>query len=300
MSLFRKGLGSSLINSRMIHLVRRHAPVWFKYLVLSVASRFISKRKVYPTRRGVRFRLLREHHCSWIAFEKDYESGCSDLIEGFLEPGDTGIDVGANFGWYSILMAKCGCRQVLAFEPNSRTFEVLRANIALNGFDEVIRARPAALGNQEGTGFLVLPIDGNSSLGQLRDSDEIVNRQTTVKIKTLDSESGEHAGAVAYLKIDAEGSEYDILCGAKSLLSHASPPVIQFEINARALHLRGTSEKAVANFLASLEFEILRPGKGLRYDPETRNPLKDGIWMAVPPGKFGERFRKKCLIGSAG
>jgi len=68
---------------------------------------------------------------------------------GFLRLGDVVYDVGANFGLYSIALGKRVGEQgqIIAFEPLSRNFERLKANIQLNDLKN-IRCFPNALGER--------------------------------------------------------------------------------------------------------------------------------------------------------
>jgi len=69
-------------------------------------------------------------------------------IPGFIPTKDEIIiDVGANVGDTSIYWAKLYGAKVLAFEPLSESFEIMRANISLNGLDDLITPYNLALGD---------------------------------------------------------------------------------------------------------------------------------------------------------
>lgn len=58
------------------------------------------------------------------------------------------IDVGANTGYYSLTLAKCGFDKVIAIEPNPPTLLRLKMNIALNGLDNKILVAPYCVGEK--------------------------------------------------------------------------------------------------------------------------------------------------------
>lgn len=45
------------------------------------------------------------------------------------------VDIGANFGWYSLLAAYAKARKIVAMEPNPRLFELLSQTLLVNGID---------------------------------------------------------------------------------------------------------------------------------------------------------------------
>jgi FkbM family methyltransferase len=88
-----------------------------------------------------------------LAFEGGYERAqLAFLTDGLRRRGcDTFVDIGANFGLYSILMAKePGCEQVIAFEPDPRNYDQLRANLYLNGLSGRVIAHRLAVGRENG------------------------------------------------------------------------------------------------------------------------------------------------------
>jgi phthiocerol/phenolphthiocerol synthesis type-I polyketide synthase E len=62
-------------------------------------------------------------------------------------PGDIVFDVGANIGVFTLCAAKQGAH-VYAYEPIPPTFELLRQNIHLHGFDTIAHARNIGLSDR--------------------------------------------------------------------------------------------------------------------------------------------------------
>ena len=71
----------------------------------------------------------------WFACTGEYETPLTEFLVRTLRPDSRCIDVGANFGYFSCLMARfCPEGQVVGIEADSHVFELLRDNLAINGF----------------------------------------------------------------------------------------------------------------------------------------------------------------------
>ena len=150
-----------------------------------------------------------------------------DLLLGYLKPGDTVLDVGANIGTHAVPFAAAvgGAGTVFAFEPQRLFFQILCGNVALNGLTNV-RCLPQAVGAARGSvripqlapmvpnNFAALPASGHAS-GE------------NIDVVTVDSLG---LTDCRLIKIDAEGMEPDVLRGARDTIS-ACRPVLFVENN---------------------------------------------------------------------
>src|SRR3990167_5064850 len=67
-----------------------------------------------------------------------YEKAEYEMALSLIEDGFCLFDVGANFGWYSLLFAKNFKKsKIFAFEPIGRTYDYMKFNIKLNGASNV-------------------------------------------------------------------------------------------------------------------------------------------------------------------
>lgn len=139
----------------------------------------------------------------------DWETQTSDYIQKNLKAGQTFVDVGANAGYFSVLASRIvgDTGKVLAFEPASDTYKVLLENTRnLNN----VSAYNIALSNYTGEADFF----GGKNTGQRGLNISATNGNSIlekVKVARLDS-FGIHADMV---KIDTEGSEADVIDGAK-------------------------------------------------------------------------------------
>ena len=80
---------------------------------------------------------------------REYEAEETKIIKRALKQGMIGLDIGANIGYYSILMAK-KCKKVYAFEPQSDNYKILKRNIKLNNYKDKIISERKALADYTG------------------------------------------------------------------------------------------------------------------------------------------------------
>ena len=183
-----------------------------------------------------------------------YWSGSNDRAElrqalRAMPPGGVMLDVGANFGFYSIAIA-ARLRQdcvVHAFEPNPATFDRLQKNIALNN-SGAVTAHQMGVSDRAGHASIVEE-RGHSGAAYLGPGADVV--VTTVE------DFCDHARVdrVDLIKIDAEGAELRILRGAARIL-HRCRPTILLELNAPTLEREHSSPAQVLALLRSLGYRV--------------------------------------------
>ncbi len=154
---------------------------------------------------------------------------------GFIGEGETVIDVGANFGYYSLLAAeRVGpSGTVVSIEPQAQPAALLRHSAQLNGFSQITVAE-TALGCDEGVQTLFCPLHRQSGIATLREDEAWLlkheHRSVRVPICRIDSIVSEmQLGPVAAVKVDVEGAELDVLRGGSSLFSGTDAPAIFLE-----------------------------------------------------------------------
>jgi FkbM family methyltransferase len=178
---------------------------------------------------GMRLRLdLRE------SLQRDFLFGLYDqrelaLMRRFLAPGGDMVDVGAHVGMYAVAaaLALCGRGRVLAFEPNPSARRQLEANVALNGCDNVL-VRDIAVAAGAGEALLHVPETSDPSFSSLRGGRFAEGDPLRVQTTTLDREVEAGGLSPAFVKIDVEGAELDVLAGAETTLR--ARPVLLVEV----------------------------------------------------------------------
>jgi FkbM family methyltransferase len=166
-----------------------------------------------------------------------------DLLAKLVPRGGIAVDVGANVGFFAYALAEIADR-VLAFEPNPDY--AFFARWMLRGRAEV---RELALSDKPGRGTLHVPRSEQGTILHLAGSLKRTHRQF-LSVKTYDVEVGtlDELGLVGvhFVKGDVEGSERDVLDGARATIAR-DRPVILLEL------LAGTHEDPAADTAAICE-----------------------------------------------
>jgi FkbM family methyltransferase len=201
-------------------------------------------------------------------------------------PGATVIDVGANFGYYSVALASRlqGQCRIYAFEPFPRTFDLLKHHIQVNGFNGVITPLDVALSDEPGTAVINewpgAENSGAASLATGPDSKGVVLApSTTVAVNTLDAAVAQLAIArLDLMKIDVEGFEERVLRGGEGTLRELRPAIL-IEFHRRALGRAGSSPERLQEVLGTAGYSLHRVA-GAELAPLTVLPA-DGEFVNV-------------------
>lgn len=161
-----------------------------------------------------------------------WEMWLTQFLASNVKPGMTVIDVGANFGYYTLLLADAVGEQgkVIAVEPNPDTVMLLQETMQLNGYANRTKIVPCALSHQAGTAWLFSP-DGEPKNALLVGQSGLPGGTTNeVPTLTLDSIALD-LPKVDLVKIDAEGGERGIVAGMMQLIARDRPTLV-LEFNA--------------------------------------------------------------------
>lgn len=160
-----------------------------------------------------------------VALDGYWEPWTTLAIARAIRPGAHAIDVGANHGYFTLILAiAAGDRgRVLGIEPNPRLAALAARTIELNGLSHICEIASCAAGDDGGgKSRLVIPAHhgADSSLHrQPQPADTVVETPTC----TLD-ELTRGWPRVDFVKIDAEGSEPAIWQGMTRVLD-ANPDI---------------------------------------------------------------------------
>ena len=148
------------------------------------------------------------------------------FVREFVRPGMTVVDIGANFGIYTLAMAKNlgDSGRIWSFEPAPTTTAFLAGSIEDNNLKNVHLVK-AGLSDRLGSATLYL--SRNSEMNSLTRRSSSGERTETVPLLTLD-QCREDFGweNIDFIKLDAEGEEVNILRGGKRLLADLSPIIM--------------------------------------------------------------------------
>jgi FkbM family methyltransferase len=167
------------------------------------------------------------HYAAWPEFHE------LQWLRGILRPGDVVLDVGANVGHISLLLADIvGPDGLFAFEPAAVAFERLRENWRLNGWrtDQLFNV---AVGARDGEVSIASATTPLTTVGV---SSVPTENGVKVELRALDDLRARWRGRrVGLLKVDVEGYETEVLQGARALLAEDRPRAVMFESLSGAL-----------------------------------------------------------------
>lgn len=147
-------------------------------------------------------------------FQKAKTRGVENRICRFaravLQAGGSGIDVGANYGFVTLVMANSlvAPNRMLSFEVDPQIARVLQRTIERNRLEEHCMLINKGAAASTGAGMI-----------------------------TVDDAVQEHdLAGIAFIKIDTDGSDYDVLQGAAQTLQ-AEHPVVVVEMTRHQLEI---------------------------------------------------------------
>lgn len=146
-----------------------------------------------------------------------YEPAQTKLFCELVQPGAVVYDIGAHYGYYTLLASKLVGDQgkVVAFEPSPANLARLYRHIELNARTNV-QVLELAVSDHEGSARFETRT--GSGVGHLA-----ADGPLEVKLTTLDSLAQLRLPQV--MKIDVEGAEVGVLQGAKELFAKAKPVI---------------------------------------------------------------------------
>jgi FkbM family methyltransferase len=164
------------------------------------------------------------------------------------------VDVGANIGWFTLVAAHAlaGRGHVHSFEPDPAHVEKLRANVAVNRLGNVT-VNDWALSDRTGSATLHLNSTNRGDHSLLPSAAR--QGSASVALARLDDYTGLSAERPLVIKIDVQGTEIDVLAGARTLLaSHPHEIVVLCELAPAALAAGGRTAGDLAAMLDGLGF----------------------------------------------
>lgn len=200
-------------------------------------------------------RLRPEEHIQkelfWYGY---YEKPVGIILKKMLKPGDVFVDVGANIGYFSLLVANQSSQnKIIALEPVSYLFNALKENISLNKFNN-IEALNLAAGYKEETRLIYLSKTDNTGMSSFQQPENYSGKSETVKVVTLDSLARNlKLQKVDLIKIDVEGSELFVLKGMTEIITLFQPSIV-LELNPETLSYFSISPADVLTYISHFSY----------------------------------------------
>ena len=186
------------------------------------------------------------------------------IVERLLKPGMTALDIGANIGYFTVMMARIVGAEghVYAVEPHPGNFELLRTNVARNGFSDSTELQEIAIARTSGRQPLLLSHHSNwhslfrPAMNACLPWHEKYRRRVVGSVEVETSTISDYLQGkrpIDFLHMDIEGYEVEILrslaqqamqgCGRAHVLFETHPEFYDTHYNDIRTVLRELCER---------------------------------------------------------
>jgi FkbM family methyltransferase len=217
--------------------------------ILALVSVF-NKKQVIREIDGVKYALdLNEVIDSSLYYSGTFEPKIEKIIEKYVQPGMTVIDIGANIGYHTFRMARLARGGIVyAVEPTSWAYTKLATNAELNPAIDNIKFIRTGLaqtdaGEQEVTFRSSYRLDGRCETAPEK-----------IYLQKLDSLLRDREiGRVDFIKLDVDGFEGLVLMGSVKTLKTDTPTLI-VEITPSEMKKIGTEPAEIIRMLKDIGY----------------------------------------------
>lgn len=200
-----------------------------------------------------------------------WEPWIEPIIRRLLRPGDRVLEVGANFGFYTLLMASLVGRdgRIDTFEANPRVMRLLRRSIYCNGHGGVVTAHEKIVADRNGVMTFASSARWPGAGGILENGRDFGDETRLDQVEAVRLDDAFPGQTFDFIRTDAEGSEVLILDGAMRILERCPSIKLCVEWSPSMMRARG-DVAALAGKLEAMGFKFWRIDNPAGLDP---NPL---------------------------
>lgn len=153
------------------------------------------------------------------------------MLERVLKPGMTVLDIGANIGYYALMeLGVVGpTGKLIAVEPSPSNVELLKRNLALNGY-EGVEVHQAAISDQSGVKQFFLSEMSNLNTFHDTGTGSLHLSGKTVDVRTCPIPEIMAGRKPDLIRMDVEGHEVEVINGLLPAIERGEmAPMIIFE-----------------------------------------------------------------------
>jgi FkbM family methyltransferase len=192
-----------------------------------------------------------------------------------LQPGDVVLDIGANIGWYSLILNSIAPEgvDIFAFEPHPSNLALLEENLRRNSASKVTVV-PCAVSDHPGEQDMFAYAGENTgrhSLLPINDGEKI--RIRTVTLDEFWEERGLGKRIPRFMKIDIEGYELMALRGGLGVLGRS--PAVLLEYSPKFMLDAGLAPMELLDMMYGLGFQCTMVDEGRKIDVSRDSLLGD-------------------------
>jgi len=170
------------------------------------------------------------------------------LMNSVIKEGMTCIDIGANIGYATLVMARNSKnpQKIYAIEPDKHNYKFLKANLKINGFEKVKMGK-YIISNETGKkDFWIARHPNLNSVTKTKHS----THKETVDCITLENMCNQLGIYPNFLKMDIEGHEVDVFDGAYNFFKENDGEThILLEVHPKMYSKKNDFAKTLRNYL---------------------------------------------------
>ena len=204
------------------------------------------------------------------------ESGHVAQVQGNITAGMTGIDLGANIGYYALMEAQLiGAKgKIYAIEPAPDNIDLLKKNIKANGFEDRFLVSQYVVGDRDGVGKLQMSALSNRHSVSSGGEGNVVEIPM-ITLDTFMDQNNLSPENIDFLRMDIEGYEVMAFQGMGTLMSARTPLKIFIEFHPGWYGRWGWTFERFLDYLESFGIRV----RSLAYKGE------DGIVTLTDPSR---------------
>jgi len=184
-------------------------------------------------------------------------------VYGEIEKGQTIMDIGGNFGSFTLFAAQQPDTRIFTFEPSPVNFELLEKNVKSNSFPGNVTLVKKAVSSGRGTVKMATNRGGYSTIVSHHQENDSRDNDIFEEVETITLTDAFNENGIEFcdlMKIDCEGSEYDILYSAsKDIFSKIG----EIRMECDEIDNDRRNPEAMIKFLEEKGFKVVPSDKGI-------------------------------------
>jgi FkbM family methyltransferase len=213
-------------------------------------------------RQGIRWVLRQDYYLDReLLLNGVFEERTTALLYANIQEGMNAIDVGANFGYFTLILARLvgATGHVCAFEPTNHYRQRLNRHLVANGSPINVSVFPFGLSDAVRDTQIGL-VESSASCHNPENT-ELFGTETIALRRLDDLFSAGLVPKANFVKVDIDGHEPFFFAGATELLQ-ATRPILLVEFSESNLEVAGSSALALKEQIESIEYTLFSESTG--------------------------------------
>jgi FkbM family methyltransferase len=196
------------------------------------------------------------------------EPECTRIMKQYIKTGMIIVDLGANIGYYALLEAAImkDKGKIYAIEPFPPNYNLLKKNIELNSYENIIESYNIAISNKSGKDKMYMSKEHNlCNMMQSNSTDFIEVQTSTLDDFLVDKQPPD------LIRMDIEGFEYYVIDGMEKTLQNSKSCIMFIEIHPYQIYEKNLDYKKPLQ-------KLFKYGFVPKYVVREYGPLKEEVY----------------------